>query len=236
MAPTRRSLFPGRRRGQGVTDHGMRVRRRPQHSARQQIKRSRWPHATFAAVLGIKIRRRGIRRRLDLRSDCQRRYRGMATRPARRMGSLGMCIVPTLNSCYTAPMYRRTFTIKSHPLADTRGRVHLHRMVLWDKLDGKGAPCYWCQRDLVWRRSRGGADTLNADHLDGDQQNNDPNNLVPSCRGCNGNRGRKPVQSIQRGRVCPYGHDSWFLSGNWRCGPCYRRRSRERTNRDRSKG
>ena len=85
-------------------------------------------------------------------------------------------------------MYRENVTIKGHPLADKGGRVHKHRLVLWDKLLGRGAPCHWCYRALIWRRSRSGTDTLNADHLDGNQKNNSADNLVPACRGCNGNR------------------------------------------------
>ena len=81
-----------------------------------------------------------------------------------------------------------------HPLAGRSGRVKRARLNLYDALDGADAPCHWCERPLVWRVAldvRGTqADDLCVDHLDGDILNDDPLNLVPSCRGCNGNRDR----------------------------------------------
>lgn len=87
-----------------------------------------------------------------------------------------------------AEMHRPSVVVRGHPLATKSHTVRVHRLVLWEKLDGQDAPCHWCQRPLVWRVSQGGDDTLVSDHLDGDILNNSPENLVPACRGCNGNR------------------------------------------------
>lgn len=76
--------------------------------------------------------------------------------------------------------------LPGHPLANQAGRVPTHRLVLWVKLDGQNAPCHWCGKPLIWnKRGRYG---LIADHIDGDTYYNVPENIVPSCRDCNGNR------------------------------------------------
>jgi len=71
--------------------------------------------------------------------------------------------------------------LPSHPLAGKNGKVAVSRLVLYDKLCGVAEPCHWCGCSLIWK-------TLCADHLDSDGMNNAPENLVPSCRGCNANR------------------------------------------------
>ena len=60
--------------------------------------------------------------------------------------------------------------------------VAVHRIVLWEKLNGMNAPCHWCHRLLIWNVD------LFTDHLDHDKLNNDPSNLVPSCLSCNSRR------------------------------------------------
>jgi uncharacterized Zn-finger protein len=69
-----------------------------------------------------------------------------------------------------------------HPLAKNgRGRVYEHRMVFFD-LHGPGPHrCHWCSRWVRWEK-------LHVDHKDGARANNRPENLVPSCNGCNTNR------------------------------------------------
>ncbi|QDF18805.1 HNH endonuclease [Gordonia phage SCentae] len=78
-----------------------------------------------------------------------------------------------------------------HPLTgkgELSGNVYEHRLVLWDKLGCESLDCrhecHWCGRELTWA-------TLKADHVDEDKTNNDPENLVPSCNGCNTYRGRR---------------------------------------------
>lgn len=70
---------------------------------------------------------------------------------------------------------------QGHPLASKKGQLAEHRKVLYDKIGVGPHPCHWCGKLLVW----GGILGLNVDHLDGDKLNNDSENLVPSCCGCN---------------------------------------------------
>lgn len=82
----------------------------------------------------------------------------------------------------------------NHPAASPSGLTGYHRIVLWDKLSGKDAPCNWCGRQLYWSKSYPKhQDALITDHVDTNKQNNDPSNLVPSCGKCNVSRegGRK---------------------------------------------
>jgi hypothetical protein len=78
-----------------------------------------------------------------------------------------------------------------HPLGS---RVSEHRIILY-RLIGPGEhPCHWCRTPVSWTpggRTREGS--LVVDHLDGDRKNNAPENLAPSCHGCNCNRSRKDL-------------------------------------------
>lgn len=74
-----------------------------------------------------------------------------------------------------------------HPLCSPDGRVLEHRFVLYEKIGPGSHQCHWCDKVLEW----GGAKGIHADHLDDDRLNNDPDNLVPSCKKCNGDRGKK---------------------------------------------
>ena len=85
---------------------------------------------------------------------------------------------------------------KDHPMRALYpdGRTLRSRVVLWEKLEGKNAPCHWCGETVRWEDG-----TLCADHLQAPRTDDRPENLVPSCRGCNSNRGdgtghgRRPV-------------------------------------------
>lgn len=84
----------------------------------------------------------------------------------------------------------RALTGQVHPLARS-GEVLEHRKVLYDKIGPGPHPCHWIKVSgcgntaLEWGGLRG----VIADHLDGDIVNNHPDNLVPSCCGCNSHRG-----------------------------------------------
>lgn len=72
------------------------------------------------------------------------------------------------------------------------GQLAEHRLVLWEKLGCKSLDCehecHWsCGKTLTWSDGRLG---IQADHLDGDTLNNNPENLVVSCVRCNVERGR----------------------------------------------
>lgn len=72
-----------------------------------------------------------------------------------------------------------------HPLASDTGELLEHRKILYEKIGPGEHECWWCGKLLVW----GGSGGIHADHLDDDRANNAPENLVPSCKPCNGKRG-----------------------------------------------
>ncbi|MGH2371846.1 MAG: hypothetical protein ACRDI2_27045 [Chloroflexota bacterium] len=73
------------------------------------------------------------------------------------------------------------------------GRVATHRYVLYEKIGAGPHACHWCGDEVDWTKGGNGpgcpGGALAADHLDGDQRNNDPENLVPACNACNTLRG-----------------------------------------------
>ena len=86
-------------------------------------------------------------------------------------------------------------TIPDHPLADAKGAVYVHRVVLYEAIGPGEHPCHWCSGLVSWdKHYPQDQDALVPDHLDGDKLNNDPANLVPTHNGCNSRRfstGRK---------------------------------------------
>lgn len=87
--------------------------------------------------------------------------------------------------------YLRIENCPNHPLSTFKGTIPYHRYVLYESL-GKsdGAKCHWCGYLLPWKTSlmHASVHVINADHLDNDPANNDPDNLVPACHWCNANR------------------------------------------------
>ncbi len=65
-----------------------------------------------------------------------------------------------------------------------------HRLVLFEKIGYGPHRCHWCGDPIDWREGIA-EHMVVADHVDGDQQNNDPDNIVPSCFGCNVTRDRR---------------------------------------------
>ena len=79
-----------------------------------------------------------------------------------------------------------------HPLAPPSGVVAECRLVLFDKIGAGPHACHWCGTEVDWRPGEGISEgALIADHLDWNQQNNSPDNLVPSCHICNSHRTRE---------------------------------------------
>jgi hypothetical protein len=77
-----------------------------------------------------------------------------------------------------------------HPLSDAvRGRVPVHRKVLYDIIGPGTHPCHWCQKPVTWGLTGTKSGSLIVDHIDDDGSNNEPGNLVPSCHRCNVTRG-----------------------------------------------
>lgn len=89
---------------------------------------------------------------------------------------------------YVAPVLaKKRYRLKrrpEHPLADIRGRILEHRMVLFGQIGFLAVPCFWCGVRLQFGVN------LFVDHLDFDRHNNVPMNLVPACNGCNAGRTR----------------------------------------------
>jgi len=71
-----------------------------------------------------------------------------------------------------------------HPLASKHGIVYVHRMVLFDAIGYGPHPCHWCKTPVNWG-PKGSPDELQPDHLNGYGDDNEIDNLVPSCRSCN---------------------------------------------------
>lgn len=75
-----------------------------------------------------------------------------------------------------------------HPLAGVDGRAYEHRVVLYDAIGPGPHPCHWCSTPVEWL-PKGSDGELQPDHLNNDGGDNRLENLVPSCRSCNGARG-----------------------------------------------
>lgn len=75
-----------------------------------------------------------------------------------------------------------------HPLARRTGYTYEHRVVLYDAIGPGEHPCHWCKSPVRWEVRRG-PEKLVVDHIDGDKQRNDRENLAPSCHACNSRRG-----------------------------------------------
>lgn len=81
---------------------------------------------------------------------------------------------------------------KTHPMADHRGWVYEHRVVLYAQIGPGSHPCAHCGKTVTWGVN------LEVDHLDWNRANNDPTNLVASCHGCNTRRTRRVIQARQK--------------------------------------
>jgi hypothetical protein len=81
----------------------------------------------------------------------------------------------------------RTRTARDHPLAPPSGVLPVSRIVLYKKIGPGPHPCHWCGHPVNWGLGIT-VDGLLADHLDWDHNNDNPDNLVPSCNNCNTRR------------------------------------------------
>lgn len=77
-----------------------------------------------------------------------------------------------------------------HPLADARGKIKTHRLVLFEKIGPGEHPCHWCGEIVSWTKEGPVRGALIVDHINNDGFDNSPENLVPSCSGCNTRRTR----------------------------------------------
>lgn len=88
--------------------------------------------------------------------------------------------------------YRLITVEHGHPMARraTNGSKPVaweHRVVLFEKIGPGTHPCHWCSTPVTWGDGHGQG-LLFADHLNNDPRDNRPENLVPSCCGCNVHR------------------------------------------------
>lgn len=102
--------------------------------------------------------------------------------------------------------YRSVSVSLDHPLAQDcgggYGKVYEHRLVLFNKIGPDKHQCHWCKEWLQWTVDCS-AGSIVVDHLDDNEWNNSPDNLVPSCRRCNIQRSIRPDFLTH----CPKGHD-----------------------------
>jgi len=89
----------------------------------------------------------------------------------------------------TSAGYRFLTMQYEHPLRTSGNVVLEHRAVLYSHIGPGPHPCHWidrfsCGRDQLEWGGLGG-DSIVVDHLDDNGTNNSPENLVPSCTGCN---------------------------------------------------
>lgn len=78
-----------------------------------------------------------------------------------------------------------------HPLASNAGTIFEHRRVAYEKYGDGPHPCNWCDDELEWK-------VIQVDHLDWKRSNNDPDNLVVSCKTCNVMRKAPVVEQAAR--------------------------------------
>lgn len=74
-----------------------------------------------------------------------------------------------------------------HTLAEKNGYVLEHRKVAFDDINGELKSCSLCGIDIDWTN-------CHVDHIDNNRQNNAPENLRPTCIGCNVMRSRLKPQ------------------------------------------
>jgi hypothetical protein len=116
--------------------------------------------------------------------------------------------------------------LPGHPVSGVRDFAFLHRKVLYDKIGPGTHSCYYCNVEITWFVN------LECDHKDHDKLNNDPDNLVPCCVGCN--RTRWNTEKTE----CPNNHgpyDKQYKNG-WRyCSKCKAEKEKRRRKRIKEK-
>jgi len=90
---------------------------------------------------------------------------------------------------------------KLHVLSDGKGWVYEHRLILFEKIGPGKHNCHWCGKEVDFdKKYPEFLDALVADHLDNNHQNNNPENLVPSCNICNVARGFLKMKATMQAR------------------------------------
>lgn len=127
-----------------------------------------------------------------------------------RHGDTGM----TANGVsHRAPRRYRSRYLPNHPLAMANGKVYAHRLALYERIGPGAHPCHWCQTLVEWTATKGNPRMLVVDHLNGATDDNDPDNLVASCHGCNSARGMQRKSELLRSEGLWSHHDT-IAKGN----------------------
>lgn len=116
--------------------------------------------------------------RTDAEKDAIARNMSLTRRGKRNTGD------PALGFSYDRRGYRILHGQFDHPLSAVGGKVAEHRKVLHDEIGPGPHKCHWGERRLEW----GGRHGIQADHLNGQTDDNRAANLVPSCLECNTRR------------------------------------------------
>lgn len=82
----------------------------------------------------------------------------------------------------------RLVTVKGHPIATPCGRTYEHRVVLYDEIGEGPHSCHWCGCAVEWVPQGEEVEALVVDHLDGNGDNNEIDNLRAACGRCNKRR------------------------------------------------
>ena len=87
------------------------------------------------------------------------------------------------------PKARRRVYLPNHSLADKSGYVQQSRVILYQRIGPGWHSCHWCGKKVRWTTLYGKTKhCLVADHVNDDELDDSPDNLVPSCQSCNGTR------------------------------------------------
>lgn len=114
-----------------------------------------------------------------------------------------------------------------HPVAGVQGLAFVHRIVLYDELGPGIHRCYYCDVPVEWFVD------LEVDHKDHDKVNNDPENLVPCCVGCN--RSRWNTEKTGCPKQSEHGPYDKVYANGWRyCSKCKCEKEKRRRNKLRS--
>lgn len=90
--------------------------------------------------------------------------------------------------------WARRMKLIDHPLSKTNGLVSVSRRNLYDTIGDGPHTCHWCQCLIDWKQDLGNG-LITADHLDGNPDNNAPENLVAGCHACSSSRRKGNIKT-----------------------------------------